>query len=121
MNKDNKVDIGDYVILALRYGTSVVPDTPFDIPGNPPTHTPTFRHADLTGDGDVAIDDYAILSANFGTVGDAEVDGYGRENNQIRRKISVLDAILEAGTSEVVKFDKDADGWITFDELGFHP
>ncbi|MBX7132759.1 MAG: tandem-95 repeat protein [Fimbriimonadaceae bacterium] len=121
LNKDNKVDIGDYVVFALRYGTTVVPDTPFDIPGNPPTHTPTFRHADLNGDGEVDIADYAILSASFGTIGDGDVGGWGRENNEIRQKISVLDAIVEAGTSDVVKFDQDGDGWITFKELGFHP
>ncbi|HRI45376.1 MAG TPA: putative Ig domain-containing protein, partial [Fimbriimonadaceae bacterium] len=37
LNKDNRVDIGDYVVFVLRFGSSVVPDTPFDVPGTPPT------------------------------------------------------------------------------------
>jgi ubiquitin len=119
LNKDDKVDIGDYVVLALRFGDNVVPDTPFDVPGNPPTHLPNFRHADINGDGEVNIADFALISDSWGILEDDEVGNFSASNDRIRKRISVIDAIAESGSADAAKLDLDGDGWITLAELPF--
>lgn len=111
LNKDNKVDIGDYVVFAVRFGDTPGPDTPFP-------HGPVFRHADINGDGEVDVADYSILSFYFGVLEDADVGNFRGGDPEIRTRISVADAIAEAGP-EAAKFDRDGDGWITMKELGF--
>lgn len=57
VNNDNEVNIGDYSLLSLAFGSS-----PGDGNWNP--------MADLNGDDTVDIGDFAILSYNFGAIGD---------------------------------------------------
>lgn len=111
LNKDNKIDIGDYVVFAVRFGGLPGPDTPYP-------HLPAFRHADVNGDGEVTIGDYAILSFYWGVLDDADVGNYRGGNTEIRTRIAIGDAIAEAGP-EAAKLDRDGDGWITMKELGF--
>ncbi|MBX7131169.1 MAG: hypothetical protein K1X67_00675 [Fimbriimonadaceae bacterium] len=110
MNKDNKVDIGDYVVLAVRYNLSFDPNTPFP-------HAPTDRHADMNADGEVDIADFSIFAANWGVLGDNLVGNFRPGNPAIRDRISVKDAIAEAGAG-AARLDLDRDGWITLKELG---
>ncbi|HRI43020.1 MAG TPA: S8 family serine peptidase [Fimbriimonadaceae bacterium] len=56
-NGDNEVDIGDYSLVSIAFGTA---------PGEPGWDA----RADLSGDEVVDIGDFAILSMNFGRVGD---------------------------------------------------
>ncbi|HRI44024.1 MAG TPA: dockerin type I domain-containing protein [Fimbriimonadaceae bacterium] len=57
INDDNEIDIGDYSLLSIAFGS-----TPVDPNWN--------AEADLNGDDEVDIGDFAILSNNFGMVGD---------------------------------------------------
>jgi hypothetical protein len=57
VNDDNEVDIGDYSLLSIAFGS---------VPGDPNWNA----EADLNGDDEVDIGDFAILSNNFGMVGD---------------------------------------------------
>lgn len=110
MNLDNKVDIGDYVVLAVRYNLFFSPNTPYP-------HLPTDRHADLNADGIVDIADYSIFSDNWGVLGDAQVGNFRAIDNAIRDRISVKDAIREAGQG-AARLDLNRDGWITLKEIG---
>lgn len=110
MNLDNKVDIGDYVVLAVRFNLFFSPDTPYP-------HLPTDRHADLNADGIVDIADYSIFSSNWGVLGDALVGNYRPVDTLIRDRISVKDAIREAGQG-AARLDRNRDGWITMMEIG---
>lgn len=110
ISKDNKVDIMDYVVLAMRYGLPVSPATPYP-------HAPTLRHADLDGDGEVGLSDYALLSAAFGSIGATDVGNY-RPGGPPTDRIRTIDAVSQLGI-EVKRYDRNRDGWITIKELGF--
>lgn len=110
LNLDNKIDISDYVVYAVRYGIPVSPDTPFP-------HAPTFRHADISGDGNVDTADFTFLSVGFGTIEDPLVGNYGRSDRTIRTKITVADACRESASRDAAKLDLNGDGVITVDEI----
>jgi hypothetical protein len=69
LNGDNRVDISDYIVLAVRYGQTVDPNTPLP-------HGPGQRHADLDGSGEIDIGDLAILMSAWFEVGDAPPGNY---------------------------------------------
>lgn len=112
LNRDNKVDIGDYVVYAMKYGFPVLPDTPFP-------QAPTFRHADISGDGVVDTIEFSYISANFATFDDAQVGFYGRPARpSIRHRISVAQAVEEAGNNKKAgALDLNRDGFITVQEI----
>lgn len=111
LNDDNRVDIGDYVVLAVRFGNAGPPSTPLP-------HAPNARHADLDASGEVDIGDYAMISENWFTLGDPAF-GSNRPSGSCRDRISVLEAIAESGSTRAKELDRDGDGWITMDELHF--
>lgn len=116
INRDNKVDIGDYVVYAMKFGFPVSPDTPFP-------QAPTFRHADISGDGiapDGKVDavDFSFINSNFAQFDDALVGNFSRPDTRIRTRISVADAIREAGNDKnVIRLDLNRDGTITLQEI----
>lgn len=63
LNRDNRVDIADYIVLAVRYGQTLDPNTPLP-------HGPNQRHPDLDGSGEIDIGDHSILVANWFQTGD---------------------------------------------------
>ncbi len=89
------------------------------MPGTPPTHLPNFRHADINGDGEVNIAEFALISDAWGNLDDGEVGNFSANDTRIRTKISVIDAIAESGSAKAAKLDLDGDGWITLKELPF--
>lgn len=116
LNTDNKIDIGDYVVYATRYGIPVSPNTPFSTLTGPP-HAALVRHADISGDGNVDNADFSYISAGFATqFDDAAPSFFARDDRTIRTKITVADAVREAG-KEAAKLDLNGDGVITMDEI----
>ena len=110
LNRDNRIDIGDYVVYATRYGTTPGADSPLSLQLNA-----NFRHGDISGNGVVSTEEFTFISAAFGTADDALVTRYGRDDVTIRTKISVADAIREAGR-DAQWLDRNGDGWISMDE-----
>lgn len=110
LNRDNRVDIGDYVVYATRFGTPVNANTPFP-------QLATFRHADSSGDGAVGSEEFSYISANFGLFDDVLVGNYGREDRTIRTRITVAQAMIESGSRRVAEMDLNRDGVITLDEV----
>ncbi len=111
LNLDNKIDIGDYVVYATKYGIPVNPNTPFP-------HAPTFRHADISGDGQVDGADFSYLSAGFGIEFDHAAPGnHNRDDRTIRTRITVQDAIRESNSRTAANLDLNRDGVITMEEI----
>ncbi len=110
INRDNRVDIGDYVVYAVQYGNLQSQDTPFSLHTNP-----VFRHADLSGDRAVDTADFSFISTAWGQIDENVIGNYGRGNVQIRTRISVADAMIEAGR-EAARLDRNRDGWISLEE-----
>jgi hypothetical protein len=116
LNQDNRVDIADYVVYATRFGASVDPNTPFA--GSAISHPATLRHADINGDGAVDGADFTFISTAFATAfDDNEVGMFGRPNNVAFSRISVRDAVREAGTRAAEALDLNRDNWITVQEV----
>ncbi len=115
LNRDNKIDIGDYVVYATRFGIPVNPNTPFVFPAV--THVPTLRHADISGDGVVDSQDFSFFTVlSFGTVDDNAPGNYSREDRTIRTRITVAQAMIESGSRQVANMDFNRDGIITMEE-----
>ncbi len=110
LNRDNRVDIGDYVVYATRFGTTPGANTPFP-------QLATFRHADISGNGSVGTEEFSYISANFGLFDDALVGNYGREDRTIRTRITVAQAIIESGSRRAAEMDLNRDGVITMEEV----
>ncbi len=116
LNTDNKIDIGDYVVYATRFGIPVSPNTPFAVPFGP--HAPTLRHADISGDGNVDSVEFSYISAGFATQFDDTAPGtFGREDRTIRTRITVVQAMIESGSRRAADMDLNRDGVITMDEV----
>lgn len=69
LNRDNRVDIADYIVLAVRYGQTVDPNTPLP-------HGQNHRHPDLDGSGEIDIGDLSILVASWFETGDPPPGNY---------------------------------------------
>ncbi len=111
INRDNRIDIGDYVVYATRFGT-VYPgaDTPMSLQA-----VLSYRNADISGNGSVGTEDFTFISTNFGQGDNNLVGNYNRGDVTIRRRISVADAMIEAGR-EAARLDRNRDGWISLEE-----
>ncbi len=111
LNLDHRIDIGDYVVYATRYGIPVNPNTPFP-------HAPTFRHADLDGDGDVDTADFSFFTPSaFGAIDDNPPGLHNRIDRTIRTRITVQDAIRESNSRTAANLDLNRDGVITMEEI----
>lgn len=116
LNGDGRIDIGDYVVYATRFGITVSPNTPFA--GMATSHASTLRHTDITGDGAVDAADFSFIATQFGLqFDDAEVGGMARPDRTVRLRITVKDAVRESGSKAAASFDLDGDGWITMEEM----
>ncbi len=111
INRDGRIDIGDYVVYAVNYGSAPGADSPLSLLFNP-----LFRHADISGNGVVDGADFTFISSNFGLLDGTLPGNYSRDRDPIRRLISVADAVKEAGSNRASYLDRNHDGWITVEE-----
>lgn len=111
LNRDNKVDVADYVVYAVRYGVPTSPDTPLSLLMNP-----LYRHADISGDGVVDSIDFSFISATFGQIDQALPGNYLRGRETIRQRMTVQEAIIESGSKRAAELDRNRDGWISIQE-----
>jgi uncharacterized delta-60 repeat protein len=110
LNKDNRIDIGDYVVYAVQFSSSLNPNTPFP-------HLPDLRHADVDGNGTVDTADFSFIATGFGSLGDPPPGMYFAEDRNIRRRITVREAVQESGSMTAAQMDLNRDGWITPEEI----
>jgi hypothetical protein len=66
-------------------------------------------------DGSVLTNDYSVLSANFFDVGDALPGPF--VSMPIPRKSISTKELARLGVPQAFKMDRDADGWVTMDEV----
>lgn len=112
-NDDNVIDILDYVIFALHFGTSVGKDT--FIGQGFSGGVLTAPHPDWTCDGLVTTPDYLFVATNYLLVGDMPPGPYA-PSNWPRVSVSLKELALR-GFSRAAAYDLNRDGVVTTEEV----